>query len=360
MAVPETIRWVGSASEGYLELLDQTALPHEVAYRSYCEVGPLVEAVRRLEVRGAPAIGIAAAYGCVLGVARGVERGLSPEEALTRSAEQLRASRPTAVNLGWALDRQLRIAPVDIEALLEEAVAIHREDARLCEQIGQCGIKLLTELCPQRGREGDQPLRVLTHCNAGALATGGLGTATAPLYLAAHEGWHLRVYADETRPLWQGARLTAWELMESGLDACVICDNMAAALMATGEVDVVIVGADRIAANGDTANKIGTYSLAISAAYHKIPFVVAAPYSTFDCSLTHGRQIPIEQRKSGEVVCPSGLAISRPDTPVWNPAFDVTPAELIAAIITDRGTIQPVNAEQIEKVLRAGELTTAR
>ncbi|MCC5830820.1 MAG: S-methyl-5-thioribose-1-phosphate isomerase [Phycisphaeraceae bacterium] len=352
MKVPPTIRWVGNASAGHLELLDQTQLPTVVAYLQFTEVSPLVEAIRRLVVRGAPAIGIAAGYGCVLGVSRGHEHGLQPSEALAQAAQALNASRPTAVNLAWALERMRRVKPINPERLLREAMAIHEEDAGLCREIGEHGLGLLREMFPDRG-EPERPLRLLTHCNAGALATGGCGTATALIYAAAESGLAVEVFASETRPLWQGARLTAWELNQAGIQTTVVCDNMVGALMAAGHVDAVIVGADRIAANGDVANKIGTYGLAVIAKHHSVPMFVAAPYSTFDRKIESGRTIPIEQRDPLEVTRPASHWIAAPQTPAWNPAFDVTPAALIHALITDQGTVQPVSGENIKSILAA-------
>jgi methylthioribose-1-phosphate isomerase len=260
---------------------------------------------------------------------------------LAKGIEHLRTSRPTAVNLFWALDRMARKAKAHaaVADLLAEARAIQQEDAAMCRAIGRHG----AELVPNGG--------VLTHCNAGGLATAEYGTALALLYAAAEQGRRVHVFVDETRPLLQGARLTAWELLQHGLDVTLICDNMAAQVMREGRVQAVVVGADRIAANGDTANKIGTYGVALLADAHGIPFYVAAPSSTFDLSLPNGEQIPIEQRDSREVTHGFGSATAPSGVNVYNPAFDVTPARLIVAIVTERGVIRPVDECTIRKTL---------
>jgi methylthioribose-1-phosphate isomerase len=272
-----------------------------------------------------------------------------PFPKLREVANYLRTSRPTAVNLFWALDRMERrgermwplVCPTEwLRDLLAQAQAIHREDALMCQAIGTVGAELIAT------GQG-----ILTHCNAGALATAGCGTALAVLYAAAEQGKSFKVFADETRPLLQGARLTAWELAQAGINVTLICDNMAASIMRQGEINLVIVGADRIAANGDTANKIGTYGVAVLARAHDIPFYVAAPSSTFDLALPDGRQIPIEQRDPREVTHAFGQQVAPPGIQVRNPAFDVTPAELIAGIITEKGLIQPMNEEAIRRVL---------
>jgi methylthioribose-1-phosphate isomerase len=339
MSLPRAVEWVGDHG-GFLRLLDQTSLPTEVAYRDCRTVEEVWEAIRALRVRGAPAIGIAAAYGIVLGV-----RDVGPRQA----AAHLRTSRPTAVNLFWALDRMERVAaalppalPRDDVArrLLAEARAIEDEDRRTCRAIGLAGAELVA---PDSG--------VLTHCNTGGLATAEYGTALAVLFTAAERGRRFRVFVDETRPLLQGARLTAWELMQAGLDAVLICDSMAAQVMKEGRVHLVIVGADRIAANGDTANKIGTYGIAVLARHHGIRFYVAAPASTFDLSLSSGDNIPIEQRDPAEVTHGFGRQTAPDGIGVYNPAFDVTPAELIEGIVTERGIIRPVNEENIRAAL---------
>jgi methylthioribose-1-phosphate isomerase len=358
-----TLRWFGDI-DGHLRLLDQTRLPIECVEIECRDVESVWEAIRSLRVRGAPAIGIAAAYGVCLGVQRcgpwsqvpGPMSDGVPESsaAVGRAgflnrvndvAAYLATSRPTAVNLFWALDRMRRAAsearqPWTLQAaaerLLTEAHAIHEEDRQMCRAIGRHGAALL--------RDG---AGVLTHCNAGGLATSDYGTALAVLFHAHEEGKRLHVFADETRPLLQGARLTAWELKQRGIDVTLICDSMAAQVMREGRVQAVVVGADRIAANGDSANKIGTYSVALAAAAHEIPFYVAAPTSTFDLSIASGEQIPIEIRPAAEITNGLGRQIAPDGIDVYNPAFDVTPARLITAIICERGIIQPVNRDSI-------------
>ncbi len=310
----------------------------------------MFEAIRSLRVRGAPAIGIAAAMGLVLGIRKttGSENDFFAE--LNRQRQYLAGARPTAVNLCWALDRMVRCAESlrgkSVEqikkTLWSEAQAIRDEDAAACRAIGKFGSRLI----PDGGG-------VLTHCNAGALATAEYGTALAAIYSAHEQGRRFKVYCDETRPLLQGSRLTAWELMQAGVDTTVICDNMAAALMKAGQIQCVIVGADRIAANGDVANKIGTYGLAVLAKAHAIPFYVAAPVSTFDLNCPTGDQIPIEQRDPNEVLCFRGKVSAPAGAKVWNPAFDVTPAKLVTAIVTNRGVIEPVDLGQITRIMRA-------
>jgi len=326
-------------ADGVLDLLDQTRLPDELV-RLRCEtVGQTHAAIRRLAVRGAPAIGIAAAYGVCL--AREAS-GEPSRRAYLEAIDYLATSRPTAVNLFWALDRMRGVVERNddggalSEALLSEAIAIHDDDRRTCRAIGSHGAELLQ---PAR--------RVLTHCNAGGLAASTWGTALAPLYHLRESGHTVEVFADETRPLLQGARLTAWELSQAGIPVTVITDSMAGSLMRARRVDAVIVGADRVAANGDVANKIGTYPLAILARYHSIPFYVAIPTSTFDASLAHGGLIPIEERDREEVARPFGQATVPESAAVINPAFDVTPAELVTAIITDRGVVSEPNAERM-------------
>ena len=342
-----TLEWIGDV-DGNLRILDQTRLPREVVFRECRDERAVWEAIKTLQVRGAPAIGIAAAYGVCLGMklAPNDERGFF--QRLEEVTSYLASSRPTAVNLFWALDRMRRRAdtlrgqPPEVirKALLKEARAIHEEDRALCHAIGRWGESLI-----------EDGSGVLTHCNAGGLATAEYGTALAVIYEAVAKGKRIHVYADETRPLLQGARLTAWELKAHGVPVTLICDNMAAEVMKEGKVQAVIVGADRIAANGDTANKIGTYGLAVLARYHRIPFYVAAPSSTFDLQLSHGGLIPIEQRDPQEVTCPFGIPIAPEGVDVYNPAFDVTPAELVTAIICEKGVIRPVNRETIAAVL---------
>jgi len=338
-------QWVGDSETGFLRLLDQSLLPEETLYVDCRDATAVWESIRRLAVRGAPAIGVAAAYGMVLSA-----QGVSEDDFLTElnsAGRYLISSRPTAVNLEWAVNRQMAHAEGSIDAtpgeirrvLLEEARAIHSEDAAMCLAIGRSAAPLIE-------RSGG----VLTHCNAGALATGGIGTATAGMYVAHALGHVFTVYCDETRPLLQGSRLTAWELNRAGIDAVVITDNMSAQVMREGRVDMVITGADRIAANGDAANKIGTYGLAILARHHGIPFYVAAPYSTFDLDMPAGDAIPIEQRGAEEITAGFGRRTAPRDIKTYNPAFDVTPASLITAIITDRGVIDPVNTDNVRKI----------
>ncbi len=345
---PRTIEWVGGL-DGYVLMIDQTLLPTELARIECRDARTLWDAIRRLRVRGAPAIGIAAAMGAVLGVRdfEGSDRRAFLSH-LDEVCDYLSTARPTAVNLSWALKRMREQARSlqtdDIEAikrvLLDEAKRIRDEDAKMCRAIGRFGEPLIK---PGIG--------VLTHCNAGSLATAEYGTALAPLYVAHEMGRSVRVYVGETRPLLQGARLTAWELQQAGIDVTVLCDNMAGSLMADGKVDLVITGADRIASNGDTANKIGTYSLALLAKAHEIPFYVAAPGSTFDLSIPDGSHIEIEQRDPDEVRRWFGRLTTPPGVPCYCPAFDVTPASLIAGIITDRGLIQPPRRATIENAL---------
>lgn len=344
------IRWTDGPN-GELELIDQTRLPGELVWIKCPDVPTLYEAIKSLRVRGAPAIGVAAAYGVVVGV-RNAKPTNEPEwvAALENVTKELSGARPTAVNLFWALDRMrnfgrllsARFDSLDqmTSRLLEEAHRIKTEDTAMCRAIGEHGAKLLAD-----------GARVLTHCNAGALATSSYGTALAVIYSAVEQGKHIHVFADETRPLLQGARLTAWELMQAKIPVTLICDNVAATLMKSGGVDAVVVGADRIAANGDAANKIGTYGVAVLAKHHGIPFYVAAPSSTFDLSLESGEKIPIEERNAAEVTHPFGHQIAPEGVDVYNPAFDVTPAELITAIITENGIVKPVNEANVrEKV----------
>ncbi len=345
----KVIEWIGQATDGYLRLLDQTKLPTETAFLDCRDVRGVWDAIGRLVVRGAPAIGVAAGYGMVV-ASQSAGDGEGFLQALRESGQYLISSRPTAVNLAWAVGRMMTraekaldggLAPAAVrEELLVEARAIHTEDERMCAAIGNRAADIV------RGCSG-----VLTHCNAGALATAGIGTATAGMYVAHAGGHKFCVYCDETRPLLQGSRLTAWELMQAGIEAVVIADNMAAQVMREDRVQMVIVGADRIAANGDAANKIGTYGLAIAARRHGIPFYVAAPYSTFDLSLASGDEIPIEQRNGQEIANGFGRTTAPDGVGIYNPAFDVTPAELITAIITDRGMIQPVTESAVRKVI---------
>jgi methylthioribose-1-phosphate isomerase len=347
----QTVRWEGDAATGRLHLIDQTRLPTQSVEIECPDVPAVWEAIRSLRVRGAPAIGVAAAYGAVLGArAGGLDDAESVRTALRSATESLRTSRPTAVNLFWALDRMDAAAAGPaagarelLERLLEEARRIDAEDRAMCRAIGHHGAELVG---PGQG--------ILTHCNAGGLATADYGTALAVIFAAHERGIPLRVFADETRPLLQGARLTAWELQRRGIPVTLICDNMAAQVMREGKIQMVVVGADRIAANGDTANKIGTYGVALLARAHGIPFYVAAPSSTFDLSIPDGSAIPIEQRDPREITHGFGRQTAPDGVDVYNPAFDVTPAELIAGIITEKGVIRPVNDRAIREVLGSG------
>jgi len=334
-------------------LLDQTRLPDEVVWRRCGDLASLCRGIVELAVRGAPAIGVAAAYGMALGWRLGQDHTGEPAELLARLAgdrADLAATRPTAVNLFWALERQGSLAADRVAAgadaaavgaaLLAEAEAIRDEDIAMCRAMGRVGAALLPDV-----------VTVLTHCNAGGLATSGYGTALGVIYAAVEAGKRVHVFADETRPLLQGARLTAWELANQGVEVTVICESAAATLLAAGRIDAVITGADRVAANGDTANKIGTYPLAVLAQRHEVPFYVAAPASTFDRGTACGADIPIEERDPVEVrefrgVCavPTGVA-------AWNPAFDVTPAELVTAFITEHGVLRPPFGQSLEPVL---------
>jgi methylthioribose-1-phosphate isomerase len=341
-----SIQWIGE-TDGCLRLLDQTRLPVEVVYIDCHDVEAVFEAIRSLRVRGAPAIGIAAAYGVCLGV-RKAATTTDWEQRLEEVIEHLGRSRPTAVNLFWALDRMKeaarRLTATGIDdrraELLREARAIHDEDRAMCRAIGRIGAELFSD------GQG-----VLTHCNAGGLATAEYGTALAVFFAAQDAGKRLHVFADETRPLLQGARLTAWELKQRGIEVTLICDSTAAQVMREGRVQAVVVGADRIAANGDTANKIGTYGIAVLAAAHEIPFYIAAPTSTFDLSIADGGAIPIEQRPASEITHGFGRQTAPDGICVYNPAFDVTPARLIKAIVCERGIIEPVNRQTITAMI---------
>jgi methylthioribose-1-phosphate isomerase len=323
---------------GAVRIVDQRALPEARIERDLESAEAVADAIRTLQVRGAPLIGIAAAMGLVTGL-RG-ERGAPRAAFLARVVELVRvlaATRPTARNLRWALDRMARVAtetPGEGAGLWErlhtEATVIWEEDRAMCRRIGEAGLPLVPD-----------GTKVLTHCNAGALATGGIGTALAPIYLAHEAGRRVQVFVDETRPVLQGARLTAWELTRAGIPCTVIADAAAGSLMRAARVDLVIVGADRIAANGDFANKIGTYPLAVLARHHGVPFYCAAPSSTIDATLADGDDIPIEQRPAEEVKTLAGRAIAPAAAAALNPAFDVTPARYVTGFVTDRGLEQP-------------------
>jgi methylthioribose-1-phosphate isomerase len=321
----EPIRWRGDA----LELLDQRRLPREEVYVACRSASEVATAIRDMVVRGAPAIGVAAAFGMALAAKNG--------DDVRSAAKELRAARPTAVNLGWAIDRMLRSR--DFTA---EAEAIFREDVEANRRIGRFGADLL-----------GKSATVLTHCNAGALATAGYGTALGVIRAAVEQGKRIAVFAGETRPYLQGARLTAWELQHEGIDVTLITDSMAGFFFQQRRFDAVLVGADRIAANGDTANKIGTYTLAVLANAHATPFYVAAPLSTIDPATPDGSAIPIEERSAREVTEIGGVRIAPEGISVRHPAFDVTPAGLITAIITDRGVLRPPFDESIRRTMIA-------
>jgi methylthioribose-1-phosphate isomerase len=332
----EAVRW--SPDGDAVRIIDQRSLPAAFVERDLRTLEEVCDAIATLAVRGAPAIGVAGAMGLVASLAPFASE--VPEVFRRRLAEhaaRIRATRPTAVNLPWAIDRMLARARREKEsaqsllaALREEATTILDEDRAMCRRIGEHGVALLAP-----------GARVLTHCNAGALATGGIGTALAPVYVAAERGNTVSVFADETRPLLQGSRLTAWELARAGIPVTVLTDGMAASLMQHGSIDLCIVGADRIAANGDFANKIGTYALAIVARHHGVPFYVAAPTSTIDAAVPDGASIVIEQRAADEVRRSFGQLTAPEDVAVYNPAFDVTPASLVTAFVTDRGIVEP-------------------
>jgi len=352
----ETIAWTGSA----VRLLDQTRLPAETVYVEIGDERQMWDAIKRLVVRGAPAIGVAAAFGLYLGVRDGGRENDGVAAFFRRLDEvgdYLKSSRPTAVNLAWAVDRVTRVANdardrklalAQIkQRMLDEAIAMLEEDRAVCRAIGEHGLSLLQNLA-----KAGEVFPVLTHCNAGSLATVAYGTALAPIYVGAEQGMRFHVYADETRPLLQGSRITAYELRENGIPVTVLCDNMAATVMQQGKIQAVIVGTDRVAANGDVANKIGTLSVAILARHFGIPFYVAAPISSIDLSLPSGRQIPIEQRDPSEVTRGLGRVTAPEGVEVYNPAFDVTPNELVTAIITEKGVVVPPYIVGLRTIVR--------
>ena len=319
-----------SSDHRALRILDQRHLPGAEVVRDLVSLEEVIDAIRTLAVRGAPAIGVAAAIGLVVALELESDgRGERAREQLGRFAERLVASRPTAVNLSWAVKRLLAVAATAsddtlLPAMRADAESIRAEDVAMCDAIGRYGLEIIPD-----------GARVLTHCNAGALATAGIGTALAPVHLAHAQGRRVHVYADETRPLRQGARLTAWELQRAGILVTVLPDGAAASLLRSGAVDLVIVGADRITANGDVANKVGTYGVALAARAHHIPFYVAAPWSTIDSATATGADIEIEHRHADELGdLPAGAR-------VWNPAFDVTPRDLVSGYLTDRGFVKP-------------------
>ena len=339
MTIPQPIAWTPDAA---VRILDQTLLPDTEQYLTLETVDAVAEAIRTLRVRGAPLIGIAAAMGVTLAL----RRGTPTLETVCAASALLGATRPTAVNLRWALDRMERRAAAAMasgedlgRALRDEASAIWDEDRAMCARIGVSGAALI---------EGDA--LVLTHCNAGALATGGMGTALAPVYTLHEAGRRVAVVADETRPLLQGARLTVWELRRLGIEHALLVDAAAAGLLRAGEAQAVVTGFDRVAANGDVANKVGTYGLALAAQAAGVPFVAAGPSSSIDLRLATGDEIEIEERGADEVRSAAGALLTVTDTPCRNPAFDVTPAALVSALVTERGTASPVTAETVAQV----------
>jgi methylthioribose-1-phosphate isomerase len=329
-----SVQWVNHS----LKLLDQTKLPDEVVFLDLQTIEEAWAAIKHLQVRGAPAIGMTAAYGLYLGI-RGNEttdRTVFDQDVREKAA-YLASSRPTAINLVWALERLQhtlsaandRSVSEAKQLLLTEALLIQKEDEQVCRQIGEHALSLF-----------EDGMGVLTHCNAGALATARYGTATSPFYLAKEKGWDLKIFADETRPVLQGARLTAFELQQAGIDVTLICDNMSAMVMQKGWIQAVIVGTDRVAANGDVANKIGTYGVAVLAKAHGIPFYVAAPLSSIDLNTATGQEIPIEERDGKEITEAFGKKTAPEGIATFNPAFDITPHELVTAIITEKGIVQ--------------------
>ncbi|MCL0081067.1 S-methyl-5-thioribose-1-phosphate isomerase [Peptococcaceae bacterium] len=344
----QTMFW----ADGVLHILDQTKLPGQTEYIQAGDVETVAQAICRLSVRGAPAIGAAAAYGLVIGaLAVSTTDKTLFLTALQKVSVQLAATRPTAVNLNWALKRLLtavnKHSDLDVDGikqlLLAEADQILEQDIVANRQMGEHG----QQLVPPNAN-------ILTHCNAGALATAGFGTALGVIRTAHRQGKNIQVYAGETRPLLQGARLTTWEMIQDNIPVTLITDNMAGYLMAQGKVDLVLVGADRIVANGDVANKIGTYSLAVLAQAHNIPFYVAAPTSTLDFSLPTGEQIPVEERDVNEVTAIAGQPIAPAGVPVWNPAFDITPNKLVTAIITEHGVIRQPYVDNLKRMFERG------
>jgi methylthioribose-1-phosphate isomerase len=355
--IVSALKWNGDV-DGFLEIIDQRLLPTEYVKIQCRNIHTVCRSIKTLSVRGAPAIGVAAAYGLLLGMQEDVQNCRQAMVLMKKNCQLLASSRPTAVNLFWAMDRMKTSAqkfntenpdakPDQLrEHLLTEANNIYQQDVDMCLSIGQHGQKLVR-----------QNAAILTHCNAGALATAGQGTALSILYEAKKAGKKFTVYADETRPLLQGARLTAWELSQADIDVTVICDSTAGSLMKQKKIDVCITGADRIAANGDTANKIGTYCLSVLAKEHNIPFYVAAPSSTFDLSIENGSDIPIEQRNPDEVASFTDKKITPDGVNTYNPAFDVTPAKNITAIVTELGIIEKPNPKRIKKLLVPGKQT---
>jgi methylthioribose-1-phosphate isomerase len=346
-SIPAPVEWRGDS----VAVLDQRALPHRIEYLECRTVEEVARAIRTLAVRGAPVLGITAAYGIALAAAASTARGTNALfRELNRAGDTLKATRPTAVNIRWAADRMLEVARGECcsvrgtsqrvhEAMVAEALRIEAEDRDACAAMGRAGAELVPD-----------PANVLTHCNTGSLCTAGIGTAQGVIVAAHRSGKRVHVWVDETRPVWQGARLTAWELQRLGVPMTLVADGAAGSLMAAGKVDLVVVGADRIAANGDVANKLGTYPLAVLARYHGVPFYVAAPVSTIDPGTATGAGIVIEERDPAEVVAPMGLQVAAPGTPAANPAFDVTPAEMVTAIVTERGVVRPPYQESLSGI----------
>lgn len=344
----QSIQW----KNNQLILLDQTLLPEKTVFHSLSTIEGVWEAIQSLRVRGAPAIGMAAAYGLCLEALNSQEQNVNIFIAnLQEKTDYLLTARPTAVNLFWALDRlkerayQGQKQGMNVDSikniLLDEALLIQREDEIICHQIGEYALSLFQD-----------GMGILTHCNAGSLATAKYGTATAPFYIAKERGWVLKIFANETRPVLQGARLTSWELQKAGIDVTLICDNMAAMVMAKHFVQAVIVGTDRVAANGDVANKIGTYTVAILAKAHGIPFYVAAPLSSIDLSTPTGNEIQIEERSEDEIIFGLGKRIAPHGIKVFNPAFDITPYSLVTAFVTEKGIVFPDKNGQYGSMLQ--------
>jgi methylthioribose-1-phosphate isomerase len=341
-----TVAW----ENGEIVMVDQRKLPGQEVY-VHCKTAPEVaRAIKNMVIRGAPAIGVSAAMGIALGMRRSKASGTRQFAVeFNKTCDLMAGTRPTAVNLFWAIDRMKRVLATGVQAgksvdelkdlLEEEARAIHDEDVESCRTMGRFGADVVPD-----------GARILTHCNAGALATAGYGTALGVIRAAAERGKVRQVFADETRPFLQGARLTAWELVRDHVPTTVIAESMAGPLMRRGDIDVVVVGADRIAANGDVANKIGTYTVAMMASFHHIPFYVAAPLSTIDLATASGDDIPIEQRSARELTHLGPTQLAPEGASVWNPAFDVTPARLIAGIITERGIARPDYSESLRRL----------
>lgn len=348
----QSVKW----EDDKLVMLDQRLLPDEIVYLKLSNVEEVWDGIKQLKVRGAPAIGIAAAFGVYLSIRKFKPKNENMNEfiqELEKQANYLATSRPTAVNLFWALERMKKFARENAsnnsisqlkEKLLQEAKLIQKEDEEVCRKIGENALTLLHD-----------NIGLLTHCNAGGLATAKYGTALAPMYLAKEKGWNFRVFADETRPVLQGARLTAFELHQAGIDVTLICDNMAAMVMSKGWVQAVIVGTDRVAANGDVANKIGTYGLAILAKEHGIPFYVACPISTIDMNTSSGKEIPIEERDEKEVSEGFGKRTAPKGVKIFNPAFDVTPNQYVSAIITEKGILYPPYTQSLTNLFKTDE-----